>query len=192
MTTPISPLAVGRAIGYADIAGRRAQVYPSPEYVRIFNALLQRTGGSTTDLIAASVEIAAQAKSAAESAPVAAIAAYDAGAPAGYTLSPAPPFSVVNINTSQAHVSVQAHTRTPTGLGAISLNASAAPVTIQRGNVYTIYYVDPTDAGGAVTYLATTDSAIAADYAGGKRIVGQAFAAEHVPVYGGGGGNPLP
>lgn len=192
MTTPIPPLALGRPIGYVEFGGKRANVYPSVEYVRTFNAVLQRTGGATTDLIAASVEIAAQAKSAAESAPIAAVAAYDAGAPAGYVLSPSYPLSVVNVNSAQAHVSVLAHTRTRTGLALISLNASASPITISRGVTYTIYYIDPTDAGGAVTYLATTDSTIAADYAGGKRIVGQAFSGVFVPVQGGGGGNPLP
>lgn len=186
MTFTITPLDLQRPIGHVTLNGKRLDVYPSHDFARAFNALLARTGGATSDLIAAVSVVAQQAASAAASAPLAAVQAYDAGAPSGYALNPAAPLST-QIDTRQlATVLVAAHTRTPTGMALISLNAGS--VQINRDEAVTIYYVDPTDAGGAVTYLATTDPAVAGDYGAGARIVGSAYVAPETTPLGGGGG----
>lgn len=180
----ITPLDLRRPIAHALVRGERVDIFPNQEFVRAFNALLQRTGGSATDLIAATARVAVQAQSTASSAAVAAVEAKAAGAPSGFTLNPSNPIGVANTSSTQAIVSITAHTRTPTGMGSINLNSGS--VTITRGVSYTIYYIDPTDAGGAVTYLATDDPNVAGDYAAGARIVGAAFSATGGNVYSGG------
>ncbi len=179
----VQPMQVDRAIATLRLNGKLIEVFPSREYVQNFNALLQRNGGSDTDAVAVALDTAKQALALAQSAPLAAVAAYDAGAPASYVLDPVQPISVASINQTQARVSIAAHTRTPSGMAAIALNAGT--VTISRGLNYSIYYNDPTDAGGAVTYLATEDPTVAGDYAAGNRLVGAAYLAPYVPPYGG-------
>lgn len=190
MTVRITPLSLERAIGHVTFNGKRLPIYPNHDYVTAFNRLLERTGGATTDLVQAALESAKTAQATAEAAPVAAVAAYDSGAPTTYTLNPANPISKTIISLTQARADVAAHTRTPSGMSPISLNAGS--VTIARGVNYSIYYVDPTDAGGAVTYLATEDPSVAGDYANGARLVGAAFVALPKDYYGSGDGTVLP
>jgi len=184
----VQPLHIDRAFAYATVNGKRVDIYPTHQYVMAFNALLQRTGGAYTDLIAAATATANQAAATAASAAVAAVAAYDAGAPTSFALDPASPIVVRALSAQTASAIVSAHTRTPAGGGAIALDAGS--VDIARGVAYSIYYIDPTDAGGSVTYLATTDVSVAGDYAGGARIVGAAFLPVANDVWNGAGATP--
>lgn len=184
MTTPyvVQPIAMDRPIATITLSGKRVEIYPTAEFVRAFNGMLQRVGGASTDLVDLALTTAQQAVAVVQATAAAAVEAYDAGDPPSYALSPANPIASANISATQALVTIAAHTRTPRGSAPIALNAGT--VTIDRGAPCTVYYVDPTDAGGAVAYLATTDPTVAADYAAGARIVGAAYAAPFTPTLG--------
>lgn len=143
-----------RKIPYLDTAqaiGRvvNGQMYLEAWFVDAWNDLLNRTGGQTTNVIAASTQVAVQAQ--------ATTTALAAGAVAtGYVLTPSNPVTV-SFGASTATLSVAAHTRNEGGT-VTSLPAGAVGDPVPRGASYFVYYDTPFV--GAPTYLATTDPSL--------------------------------
>lgn len=97
-----------------------------------------------------------------------------AGTPTGYTQTPAQPLSYTLLTTppNSAMINVAGHTRS-TAASPLSAGSVAAAVT--RDALYYVYYVDPSNNGGIVTYLSSTDPGVVAADAANRRLVGAVF-----------------
>lgn len=135
---PIPYLSLDRPI--VDDAGK-----PAIWFVEAFNNLVLRTGGQTTDAVAAVTTQAAVAQSQA--------AAVTAGAvPTSYTLDPADPLSYQAISLDTVQIIVAAHTRTE-GATVTSLPGGLVTPAVGRPATYYVFYVT------LGIYLASTNPA---------------------------------
>lgn len=123
------------------------------ELARLFrnnDQLRERTGGSTDTVAATSVTAGVAAATASATA-----AGVTVPAPGGaVTLTPENPLEYSASGQTRAYIVVLTHARTG---AAAPLTGATMATTVARGDTYHVYYVDPTDLGGAVTYIAATD-----------------------------------
>lgn len=147
---------------------------PTPEFYRWLQDMTRRVGGPTTDAVDNANANAAAALAIAQS--------IQSGTPTGFTLDPANPLTFTAESTQTATINIAAHTRST----AAAPLAAGTITGLARGFTYHVYYNDPTDAGGVVTYLASTDSGIVAADTANRRFVGSIGLPNPEPSGGGG------
>lgn len=108
--------------------------------------LIRRTGGED-DLISQLEAEAHEAK-----ALVLAAQASTTNA-ANFTLTPASVLSYSLVSSTLADVAIAGHTRSTAGAPIVA----GSLTNLARGATWLIYYADPTNAGGSVSFVATTD-----------------------------------
>lgn len=123
---------------------------PTLDMIRRVQDIIRRLGGVERDYITELQEVAYESKA------LVLAAQASAGAALGYTTNPADPLSYTNTTETAATVTIAAHTRSTAGAPLVA--GSLAGLT--RGVAQIIYYSDAANAGGAVTYLATSDPRI--------------------------------
>jgi hypothetical protein len=140
------------------------------QILRLLIDVVRRLGGQRADFVqqarATSLETEAMVR------------ALLAGAPTGYTLTPSNPLGFASTSTTEATISVAAHTRS----SAASTIAAGSITGVTRGAVYYVFYSDAGNLGGAVTFVAS--SSVADATAAGMRIVGAIYV-EPTPPTGG-------
>lgn len=130
---------------------------PTVEFIQAFNDLLNRTGGETSNVIAATVATAAVAQAAAQAVTAGAVPA------GGYSLDPANPLSTSSVSLVLARIIVSTHTRIEGGV-TTALPSAIAGDPVARGATYFVYYTVPG------TYLTTTDANVVSNTPGAKLI----------------------
>lgn len=154
MSNPVIPLNIPNArIRIADREGVMAQ-----HIARFITDVTRRLGGQREDFIQTARSTALESQ--------AMVLAILKGITTGYSQSPSQPLSYAPATTTTADIAIAQHTRSTAAATIIA--GTVAGVT--RGSVYYVYYDDAGNAGGAVTFHATTDVTILT--AAGRRIVG--------------------
>lgn len=170
MSNPIIPLDIPPAHVRPLDDGR----FFERHLVRLITDIVRRLGGQRADYIrqARSAALAAQAMT----------RALARGLTTGYYHTPAEDEILAYTVTSAtlATITIAQHTRSTAGATIVA--GSVTGVT--RGETYYVYYSDAGDAGGAVTFLATTDVSVLT--AAGVRVVGAIYVEEPAPT----GGTP--
>lgn len=134
---------------------------PTAEFSRVIHDLVRRTGGQANDFVATALETAQTAGATA----TASAAGLTVPTPGGSVeLNPANPLSSESQGGGLAAIFIAGHTRT----GAAAAIVAGSISGVSEGSTYYVYYSDPTNAGGAVTF---EYSASAGDV-GSKRLIG--------------------
>jgi len=141
---------MARAVPFLDMRrpiGRinGAPFVPEPWFVDAWNDLVRRTGGETSDAVAAIAAVSAQNTSQ--------IAAVAAGAVStDFSVSPSQPLSYSVYTETTAFIVIAAHIRIENGI-ATSFPAGTVTNAVARGLTYYVYY----EVSAPNVYLATTD-----------------------------------
>ena len=139
---------------------------------RLLHDIVRRTGGQRSDFIQEARNVALETQALVTLLVQGLIPEYATLTPATGLLS------ATATSSTLATISVAAHTRS-TASAAIQAGSVAG---VTRGSVYYVYYSDPTNAGGAVTFAATTSATVLS--AAGNKLVGALYVEPPAPTGG--------
>lgn len=144
-----------------------------PHFLKWTIDVLRRLGGSEVDAVEESSIRANEAFGLA--------LALLAGTPTGYTQTPAQPLSYELLPSvaNSAQINVAEHARSTATL---PLAAGSVATPVERDQIWYVYYSDPTDVGGSVTYLASADPDVVAADPVNLRLVGAIFIPPRPPT----------
>lgn len=124
-----------------------ASGHMSRDALVLLTDIIRRLGGPEADFVSQLQAEAYEAKATALAAQASTAAA------ANYTLTPARVLSYSLVSSTLADVEIAAHTRSTAGAPIVAGTLTG----LARGATWLIYYADPTNAGGIVSFVATTD-----------------------------------
>lgn len=142
---------------------------PERHFLRLLTDIILRLGGQRHDYLQSARKAALESE--------AMVRALTAGLTTGYYHTPAETAILSFTATSEtlAAIAIAEHTRSTA-----SATIEAGSVTgVTRGSVYYVYYDDAGNAGGSVTFAATTN--VATILAAGRRTVGAIFVEPPLP-----------
>ena len=138
--------------------------------VRLITDIIRRLGGQRQDYVQQARAAALESQ--------AMVLAVLRGVSAGYYHTPSNPLSFTATSATQATIVIAEHTRST----AASTIAAGTILSVSRGAVYYVYYDDAGNAGGSVSFSATTS--VASLTTAGRKLVGAIYVDTPTPTGG--------